>query len=166
MDEKPWRRVMISGAQSPIDMQVHHRLNALTLIELLCVIAIIGVLAALLLGPAGRALKQARDADWADKAGRRLERVIAALQAYYGRAGETERLTVQQLFDRGIIDEDHRQFLTDRRVRYTPFVTADPDDLVVIRVDFPKSFLNDPRSEQVRKQRITEPKEGDSTAKS
>jgi type II secretory pathway pseudopilin PulG len=125
------------------------------MIELLCVIAIIGVLAALLLGPVSRALKNARDADWADKASYQLERVIESLKAHYEGQAVSERLTVQQLFDRGILDEYQRRFLTDRRVEYHAFVTADPDSMVVIRIDFPKSFFGDARVEQVRKGRLT-----------
>lgn len=136
-------------------MVCHQQRRGFTLIELLCVVAIIGILASLLLGPVSRALQKARAAEWADKVNQRIERVVNALRAHCSKGPVTDRLNPEQLFERGIIDSEQLRFLGDRRVRYVPFVTADPDDLVVIEVRIPRSFLNDEGVERVRKERLT-----------
>lgn len=131
--------------------------TGMTLIELLCTIAIIGILAGLLLSPASRALGRAKDAEWANKAYRELERVVTSLQAHYQVGAEADRLSIQELYERAIIDLEELNFLTDRRVTFTPFASADPDDEVVIEVHIPRSFLTDPANERVPKKRITNP---------
>jgi prepilin-type N-terminal cleavage/methylation domain-containing protein len=52
----------------------------LTLIELLCVIAIIMVLAGLLLGPASRVLRRVCADQWAEESSVRLDAVVEQLQ--------------------------------------------------------------------------------------
>lgn len=150
----------------PINMPIARRQCGLTLIELLCVIAIIGILASLLLGPASRAMSRARDADWANKAYHQIELLVNSLQAHYQTRAVTKRLTPQELFDQGVIDEIQLGFLKDRRVRFVPFASADPDDLVVLQVQIPKSFLNDSTTERVLKVRITDPDKPTTKSKS
>jgi type II secretory pathway pseudopilin PulG len=127
------------------------------LIELLCVIAIIGLLTSLLLGPVAKALQKACNAEWADKAGQRVECVVTSLRQHYRQKTFTDPLTPEQLHEQGIIDAASLAFLRDRRVTYYPFVTADADQSIILVVQVPRSFLNDASTERVRKERITAP---------
>ena len=143
-------------SNSPLKHPRRHFPTAFTLIELLLVIAIIGILAGLLLGPAGRALKKARDAEWANKADAQIEQLIGQLKAYYRNNKISEPLTPQQLADAGAISGAAQQFLLDPRVSYFPFVSSDPDERVILQVQLPESFLSgSAHSRTILKQRVT-----------
>lgn len=113
-----------------------------TLIELLLTITIVAILAALLIGPASRVLKKARDADWANKVEQQIEELVVNLKRYYGSNDVREAPTPQRLAELNIIDGALLQFLNDPRVRFKPFVSADPDETLILHVNIAGSFLN------------------------
>ncbi len=112
-----------------------------TLIELLCVMAIIAVLATMLLGPAGRALGKARALQWNNRAEALTGEISDRLRAVFAGQKEFRRVTLAELERDGVIFKSQAGFLRDSRVTFTPFAGNDPDDLVVIVVRLKPGFL-------------------------
>lgn len=129
-----------------------------TLIELLCAMAIIAVLATLLLGPAGRALKRARAMQWADIAERQTEQVAEQLQRYLNGRDNYPLQTLDGLEGAGALGPAQVRFLRDRRVTFTPFSGADPDEMVIISAQLESGFLTTAGTITVTKARTKPPK--------
>ena len=129
----------------------------LTLIELLCVVGIIGILAGLLLVPAGRILSRMRAGKWANDASQQVQVIQEKLHAVLAGQTQFQSLTLNALESAGWITQSQVRFLRDRRVRFTPFSGADPEDLPVIWVDLPAGFLSDASHLVVTKGDLTRP---------
>ena len=128
-----------------------------TLLEILCAIAIIGILAGLLLGPVARALKRARAMQWAEDAGARLESTVQQLQKHFRGLDDFPLVTLDQLENQGMLGPYEIRFLKDRRVTFHPFAGSDPDDQVVILVRIEPGFLTEAGVLIETKERITKP---------
>lgn len=128
-----------------------------TLIELLCVMAIIAILASLLLGPINRAMHRAHAMKWAQDAELLLESTVQELRKHFQGQEGFPPVTLAFLETNGLLEPRLIGFLKDRRVAYTPFAGADPDDLVVIRVRIEAGFLTERGSLTATKGRITKP---------
>jgi prepilin-type N-terminal cleavage/methylation domain-containing protein len=126
-----------------------------TLIELLCAVAIIAVLATLLLGPAGRALGKARAMQWNDRAHSLTSEITDRLYGVFVGQKEFPRVTLADLEKDGLVTAAQAKFLRDDRVRFTPFAGSDPDDLPVIQVTFKPAFLDPGGTVQVTKGDLT-----------
>lgn len=111
-----------------------------TLIELLCVIAIIMVLAALLLGAASRILQKVRADQWAEEAGVQVGMIIKKLQTPYQGKRTFPLVTLADLESKGTLNRAQIRFLKDSRVTFTPFSGTDPDDKIVVSVQFDAGF--------------------------
>lgn len=129
-----------------------------TLIELLCAIAIVAVLATLLLGPVSRALKRARAMQWADVAGRQTELVAEQLQRYLNGREDYPQLTLDALETSGVLGLAQVRFLRDKRVTFTPFSGADPDEMAIISAQLESGFLTTAGTITVTKARTKPPK--------
>jgi prepilin-type N-terminal cleavage/methylation domain-containing protein len=116
-------------------------LRGVTLIELMCVIAIIAVLATLFLGSAGRVLKRMRAADWEDKASAQLGNVADQLKRRFQGQTEFPLMTLEKLEADGTLYSGQISFLKNRRVVFTPFSGADPEGLVIVAVRIESGFL-------------------------
>ena len=112
--------------------------SAFSLIELMCVMGIIGIMAALLLGPAFKALDRAKRLDWEIKAPAMFERVLEQLQAWENSGKTHPKLSIARLEQNGILDEPSLRFLRLRKVHYFPFASSDPDETVILVVEFGK----------------------------
>jgi prepilin-type N-terminal cleavage/methylation domain-containing protein len=132
-------------------------LRAFTLIELLCTIAIIAVLATLLLGSAGRVLKRIRADAWGDRASAELELVKGQLRQRFQGRTDFPTVTLEQLEAEGILQPPQVSFLHDSRVGFASFSGTDPAGLVVVVVQIPHGFFTDAGSRILTKGEIVAP---------
>lgn len=114
-----------------------------TLTELLCVMAIITILAALLLGSTARVLQKVRADQWSNRASEDLRMTVEQLRRHYQGKSEFPLVTLDQITTRNLVGPSQLRFLRDRRVRFVPFRGADPDAMVVIVVRLDAGFLTD-----------------------
>ncbi len=138
---------------------VHRRApcRAFTLIELLCTIAIIAVLASLLLGASGRVLKRMRAAEWGDKAPVQLDLVREKLRKRFQGLDAFPTVTLEKLEADGVLQPTQIRFLNDKRVAYVPFSGVDPTNLVVVAVRIDSGFFTDRATLVLTKGEIVEP---------
>jgi prepilin-type N-terminal cleavage/methylation domain-containing protein len=132
-------------------------IRGLTLIELLCVMAIISILATLLLGPAMRVLQKVRADDWADRAMADLQLTVTQLQAHFRGKVEFPEVTLEAIESIHLVQPAQLQFLKDPQVTFIPFAGSDPDDQVVIKVRLLKGFFTDASNVEATKGEITRP---------
>jgi type II secretory pathway pseudopilin PulG len=102
------------------------------MIELLCVMAIILILVSLMLGPVTRAYRKAKNLAGENNGTELVDRFTEKLTTAIGSSAEYPALTVDQLYEEGIIDSSLRRFLKDKRVQYFPFSSKDPDHKVIL----------------------------------
>lgn len=133
--------------------------RGVTLIELLCALAIIAVLATLLLGPAGRALGKARAMQWNNRAEVLTGEITDRLRTVFAGQKEFRRVNLTDLERDGVLLGSQVRFLRDPRVTFNPFAGTDPDELPVIQVRLKPGFLDSGGSLVVDKGELTrEPK--------
>jgi len=130
-----------------------------TLLELLCVIALITILAGLLLGPVSRALRRARAMKWGHEAPVLLDSTVRQLKQHFQGKTGFPPVTLRALETAGLLEPSQCRFLKDRRVTYYPFAGADPDGQVVIEVRLERGFLTEAGELTATKGDITKPPE-------
>jgi prepilin-type N-terminal cleavage/methylation domain-containing protein len=108
--------------------------RAFSLLELLCVIAIISILASMLLVAVSNWVARAKAPGWMDQARERAARAQVALARHYQNHRVPDPLTPDQLRDLSIITRDIHLFLKDKRVTFRPFASDDPNELIVLEV--------------------------------
>lgn len=106
--------------------------GAFSLIELLCVMAIVSILAGLLLGAVGRAYQRARRFAAEMNEPAYMDQIRARTIAYARREPRFPRLTLDELVRRCDLDSRCAAFLRSAEVRYIPFSSQDPEDQAVI----------------------------------
>ena len=113
-----------------------------SLIELMCVIAIILILVGLMMGPILRAYKKAKTFGWENDSHALADRFTEKMRQHFGNAPEYPALTAEQLYEAGMIDNGLRSFMRDKRVRYFPFSSKSPDEFIILQVNpTPKSVI-------------------------
>ena len=127
----------------------------LTLIEILCVIAIILVLAGLVLGPAGHALKRVRADKWGEDSTVRLRATVEQLQKHFRGRQDFPSVTLEAIEAGRLVGPAELDFLKDHRVTFIPFAGADPDEQIVIRVEVERGFLTEAGQQTTTKGDIT-----------
>ena len=112
-----------------------------TLLELLCVIALITILAGLLLGPVSRALRRARAMKWGNEAPVLLDSTVSQLKKHFQGKTGFPPVTLKALETADLLEPSQLRFLKDRRVTYYPFAGNNPDGQIVIEVRLERGFL-------------------------
>lgn len=139
-DERPMPKSI--RCMTPFRGQRTHA--GLTLLELLCVIAIILVLAGLVMRPAARALQRARADKWAADAEIRLQATVEQLQQHLQGKVDFAPVTLGRIEAEHMVGPLELKFLKDSRVTFTPFAGADPEEKVVIQVELQRGHWTDP----------------------
>jgi prepilin-type N-terminal cleavage/methylation domain-containing protein len=137
----------------------HARPAGVTLLELLCVVAIITVLAGLLLAPVSRILQRARAMKWGNEAPVLLESTLVQLRSRYQGRKNFPQVTLESLVTNGLLTPSLLGFLRDRRVTFRSFTSMHSDDFVVIEVRLPSGFLVESGQLTVTKGDIVRPPE-------
>ncbi len=110
------------------------RKAAFTLMEMLCVITIILILIGLMLGPISRAYRKAKNFGWENDGYQLADRFTDRMRQHFGSAAEYPALTVDQLYEGGLIDSGLRSFLKDKRVQFVPFSSKTPENAMILHV--------------------------------
>ena len=103
-----------------------------SLVELMCVIAIIAIMASLLAGPALRALDKAKALEW--EHANLTDEFRDSLRKHFGNSPAYPEFSRDALFEAGIVSRNVFEFLKDKRVRYVPFSSRDPDEKIILEV--------------------------------
>jgi prepilin-type N-terminal cleavage/methylation domain-containing protein len=113
--------------------------SGFSLIELMCVIAIILILVGLMLGPIMRAYRKAKNFGWENDSYQLFDRFADKMKQHFGSAPEYPAFTADALYEGGFIDAGLRNFLRDKRVQYFPFSSKSLDEAVILRVNIAKN---------------------------
>jgi prepilin-type N-terminal cleavage/methylation domain-containing protein len=108
--------------------------SAYTLVELLLVIGIISILAALLLGAVLKAKQYARHKTFQIMAYASIDQMEQELGRYYENRTNFPALTANELSRKGVFSLHTVVFLNNPEVTFYPFSSADPDNKIILRV--------------------------------
>lgn len=129
--------------------------SGFSLLELLCVISIIMVLASLLLGPASRVLGRVLADQWSDQASNLLAETVNELNQRFQGLDSFPLVTLEQIEVQGLLKPRELRFLKDPRVTFVPFTGSDPADKIVIQVQLKRGFWTEGSELIERKEAIT-----------
>jgi len=107
---------------------------AVSLIELLCVMAIIDILAGLLLGSVGRAYKRAKQFGQEMNEPAHVDELRTKVIAYAQAHPVFPRLSLDDLVRVTAINSRCERWLRSPEVEYMSFASSDPDEKVVLAV--------------------------------
>jgi len=113
--------------------------SGFSLIELMCVLAIILILVGLMVGPIMRAYRKAKNFGWENDSYQLADRFADKMKLHFGAAPEFPALSPDQLYEGGIIDSSPRKFLGDKRVQFFPFSSKSPDEMVILHVSIARN---------------------------
>ncbi|MDA7645577.1 type II secretion system GspH family protein [bacterium] len=126
------------------------RIQAHSLIELLVVVGIIGILVSLIAPAATRVYSKAKAMKWENEGYPwKLER---QLRPFYSQLKEFPEFSAVDLHKNGIIDAKSLQFLRSPYVKFHPFSSKMPNEMIVIQFGWTKEYQS-----KVTKGRLTTP---------
>jgi prepilin-type N-terminal cleavage/methylation domain-containing protein len=103
-----------------------------SLVELLCVIGIISVLASMMLAPMGKALSKARGLVGSIEEDAHIAEIKTKYQAYRLAHKEHGRLDLNAFIKACDLSWKCRQWLHSKQVKYTSFSASDPLETVIL----------------------------------
>lgn len=109
--------------------------RAFSLIELLCVFAIIGILVGMLLGPAGRALNKARRLKTNTEAPIHVERLTDGMRRFARTHLEYQCPDLEALLLFANPGSPTERWLKSQATAFQPFTHHSPDDFPVLSID-------------------------------
>ena len=133
--------------------------RGLTLVELLCVMTLISILAALLLGPAMRVLQKVRADQWSERAMMDLQSTVSQLRTRFQGRLDFPPVTMETIESAKLVQPAQLRFLKDPQVTFISFSGTDPEEFVVIKVSLRRGFWTDPSHLEATKGEITRPPE-------
>ncbi len=113
--------------------------RAFSLIELLCVFAIIGILVGMLLGPAGRALNKARRLKTNVEAPAHFERLNDGMRRFVAAHQEYQCPDLDALLLFSNPGSPTERWLRSHRTTFSPFSHESPVDQLVLTVEIPQA---------------------------
>ncbi len=119
--------------------------EGVTLLEMLCAMAIILVLAGLILGPGARALQRLRADQWNDRASARLDDTVDQLRRHLAGQRAFGVVTLERIESNHWVSPLEMDFLRDRRVTFWPFSDSDGDGKIIIQVQIERGYWSGAR---------------------
>ena len=116
-------------------MSRHHKsTGGVTLLEMLAVMAIIGILVSLLLGAVHKAHARVKDRVWRLEAPGFISLVHERLRTFYQSQSSYPAWTADDLYRRHVFDDRIMGFLRSPNVTFIPFSSSDSDDRWILKV--------------------------------
>ena len=111
-----------------------NRRRGFSLIELLCVIAIISILVSLIAGPALRALRRAKEMNAGFEGPGVAEIVETRLKNFFRPMASYPPFSADDLRKKGVFDSEMMRRIRTKEVIYHPFASNDPADPLIAEV--------------------------------
>ncbi len=116
--------------------------RGVSVVELLCVVTIIFILASLLLGPVLKAYRKAKNFAAEVDGGSYVQMTVKRLRTFHQTHASYPPLTAKYLHEQGVFDSRFMQYLREKQMVYFPFSSTDSDTNQIIWYDITRTGYN------------------------